>query len=366
LENLTRLVVVTNIPAPYRVPIYNLIAEKIGSNFLVIFKAERETNRLWNLPELKFSHIFLEMNFVSKMCGYNFFHNNFDILLHLRKFMPDIVITTSFDPTSLCAWIYSVLFRGKHISMIDGWLYSERNLSFVHRMIRKFVFSRSHAYIGAGKGSVALFESYGVLREQIFQSCLCINNRKYNNNRGFHARNYHLLFSGQFIGRKNPFFFVEVCKEIKKVIPDLKVAVMGGGVLKERILKTLDEGGVDYVYLGFKRQEELPNIYKDAKLLLFPTLRDPWGIVVNEALASGTPVITSPYAGVANDLITDTQNGFIVSLDLRKWVDICIRVLSAERLWVKLSQNAKLSVKDFTFKNAADGITKAVRYAYTK
>ena len=144
--------------------------------------------------------------------------------------------------------------------------------------------------------------------------------------------------------------------EMKHHIPGLRVAIIGDGAGRNELFDALNKGGVDFDYFGFVTQRDLPDVYCNAKVLLFPTLRDPWGIVVNEALASGTPVLTSPFAGVAHDLIVDGQNGFVVSLDVDKWVTTCIRILTREKLWKELSANARKSVDDYTFSNAANGI----------
>ena len=59
------------------------------------------------------------------------------------------------------------------------------------------------------------------------------------------------------------------------------------------------------MFHGFAAQRELPDLYRSAKVFLFPTLADVWGVVANEACAAGLPVIVSPHAGVAGELVRD-------------------------------------------------------------
>ena len=65
-------------------------------------------------------------------------------------------------------------------------------------------------------------------------------------------------------------------------------------------------------FSGFVHREELPKIYAFADALIFPTHSDPWGLVVNEAMACDVPVILTNVAGCASDLVQDGENGFVI------------------------------------------------------
>ena len=357
-----KIALVTNIPTPYRLPVYEKINEKYGNNFLVFFASKSELNHSWKLSRMEFNHHFLKENFKAKKDGFNYIHNNIDIFQALKKFEPDIVITTGFNPTHLYASLYAKLKGIKHICMTDGWLESEKYLSFIHRLVRKIVFRSSHAFIGASENSINLYRSYGIAEHKLFKSHLCVDNKLFNNNISFNDRTYDLLFSGQFTERKSPFLFVEIAVKIAKEISGLKVLILGDGPLKQDFLFKLKKSGIDYHYAGFVSQEDLPKYYSNVKLLLFPTRLDAWGIVVNEAMASGTPVITSPFAGVVNDLLINNINGYILDLDSTAWSKKVIDILNSQDLWGKLSQNAKDAVKEFNFDNAAKGIIDACAY----
>lgn len=359
-----KLAIVTNIPAPYRIPIYNILAEKYGDNFLVIYCARKEANRSWNLEDFRFSHVYLKEKTKAKGDGFNFVHNNPDIIRELKRFKPDVIITTGYNPTHLYAWLYALLTGKKHIPMTDGWQGSERNLSLLHRMVRKLVFFSSKAFIGAGENSVKLFESYGVKRERIFKSHLCVDNERFMKSCGRKQRVYHLMFSGQFLDIKLPFFFAEVCKRVKESVPELKVLLLGSGPLKEEFLGKLNEYGIDYDYPGFISQEELPGYYSSSKLFLFTTITDAWGIVANEAMASGMPVLVTPYAGVVNDLVLDGENGFILDTKAELWAERAVELLSDSERYKSFSEKARESVKEFNFQAAAEGIGEAFEYAF--
>lgn len=360
-----RVVIVINIPAPYRIPIFEKLSEYLGNDFLVIFAARSEPNRAWNIKELKFNHLFLNENITEKKDGFNYVHNNIDVIQHLKLYNPDVIITTGFNPTHLYAWLYAKLFRKKHVTMTDGTMTTEKHLSWLHKFIRKIVFSTSHAHIGASKSTIFLYESYHIPRRKIFQSHLCVDNGRFYNNLEFAQRTYDLMFSGNFIDIKRPLFFAEIVQKVSKTVKNLSVLIIGDGPLKNEFLSKMDTTGIDYTYPGYIEQKDLPSYYSKTKLFLFTTKHDAWGVVANEALASGTPVLVSPFAGVANDLVIDNYNGYILNDDSDIWAQYIIELLQNSKKWQHLSLNATDSVKQFTFEHAAMGILNACNYAYT-
>lgn len=356
-----KIVLVTNIPAPYRIPVYNLVARELGNNFLVIFCAKIEPNRHWDFEQFNFCHIYLKKNF-RRLRG-SFVHNNLDIISELRRFRPDVVITSGFNPTFLYAWLYALLSGCRHVPMTDGWLLSESALSRMHKVVRHLVYRTSRAFIGASKKSLDLYRSYGVAESNLFQSHLCIDNKRFSTLAKTAVRQYDIMFSGQFIERKMPDFFVDVACKVTNMRGAIKVLLLGNGPLKEHVLKRLTDAGIEFTDAGFVPQKELPNYYSRAKLFLFTTNNDPWGIVANEALASGTPVILSPNSGAAHDLVIDRWNGFVLESKVDLWAEKVVELLSHNQCWEELHDNALKSVEEFNFDDAADGIVAAAEWA---
>ena len=89
-----RVVIVTNIPAPYRLPVYALLAQDPDIDLHVVYCSGREPDRAWNLEEPQFVHTFLKGSFVRYRGRY--IHFNPDVWSVLKSFKPDIVVTTGF------------------------------------------------------------------------------------------------------------------------------------------------------------------------------------------------------------------------------------------------------------------------------
>lgn len=360
--SLTKIATITNTPAPYREETYAILNKKLKNQYHVYYCSRIGHNRLWKITDGDYNKTFLKsfsLKFKDRLIYFNF-----DIFTALNKFNPDVVLTSGFFPTMILAFIWSKCHGKKHITLTDGTITSEKHLSGIHRWVRKFVYFYTDAFIGSSKKSMELYLSYNVKSEKLFLSPLCIKNDIYKKCHGIQKK-FDIIFSGQFIDRKMPFFFIDVIKLVCESI-SCKVLLIGSGELKEKMLNKLDELNIEYSYPGFIQQEQMPFFYGSAKILLFPTKYDAWGLVTNEACAAGLPVITCDNAGAANELIIHDYNGFVLPLDEKVWAQHIIKLLSNEDLYKKFSTNALKGIQKYTYENAVQVIMDAAYYALQK
>jgi glycosyltransferase involved in cell wall biosynthesis len=111
-----------------------------------------------------------------------------------------------------------------------------------------------------------------------------------------------LLFAGRLVGIKRPQDLVRAAAQTG----DAHAVFCGGGPLEPE-LKALAESLLPgrATFLGFQNQGELPGIYAASDLLVLPSSYEPWGLVVNEAIASGLQAVASTLAGSAHDLVPE-------------------------------------------------------------
>jgi glycosyltransferase involved in cell wall biosynthesis len=359
-----KIALVVNEPPPYRVPIFNLIAQVPGVTFQVIFCCRREPNRKWNLPPMQFDHVFLRER-ITTVNG-RYIHNNPDVLLKLQRFAPDVIITNGFNPTHLYAFAYAVAKGIAYVPMTDGTDLSEQALSKVHRMIRRMVYARSRAFIAASAGGERLYRSYGIPEEKIFRSCLCTDNEAYTPPARPPEKEFDFIFCGRMEEGKQPLFALDVAAETARRLNRKTSILFVGSGSQEAELKraVLDRDDlVDVRFHGFATQQELPALYRSARLFLFPTQADVWGVVANEACAAGLPVIVTPRAGVAGELVRDAENGYVCELDLERWTRRATRLLMQPDQRQRYGERSLALAGQYTFGHAAAGILDACRFA---
>ncbi|WP_242489893.1 glycosyltransferase family 4 protein [Noviherbaspirillum cavernae] len=333
-------------------------------DFHVIFCSEREPNRLWDLPPFDFPHTFLRERFVTVRGRY--IHHNPDVISHLKRLAPDVVVTDGFNPTHLYAFAYAVMKNRAHAVMTDGTDVSEQSLSRVHKGVRRIVYARSHAFIAASQGGVRLYESYGIPAERCFMSCLCIDNGAYAAPlpTAQQDRPFDFIFSGRIEAVKNPLFALEVAAETaRRIKRKTSILFAGSGSMEGdvRAVASRQSHLVDTHLHGHAAQGQLPALYGSARLFLFPTLWDPWGVVANEACAAGLPVITTPAAGVAGELVRDSENGFVCTPDVKTWAQRAAMLLTQDHVWRGFSRRSLALVDDYSYDKAAEGLMAACR-----
>lgn len=361
---MTRLAIITNEPPPYRIPVFQRVGEIPGLSLQVIFCARREPNRQWDLPPLDFDHRFLRERITTVKGRY--IHNNPDVIPALKQFSPDVIVNDGFNPTQLYAFGHA-LFKGiAHVPLTDGTYQSEQSLSAVHRIVRRLVYARSAAFLSASEGGTRLYQSYGIPAERCFKSYLCIDNDAYLRQPEPAGEKHDFIFCGRMVPEKGPLFALNVARETaRRLGRRVRILFVGAGSEEERVKEASSRlsDQVETRFHGFALQKELPALYRSARIFLFPTHADVWGVVANEACAAGLPVIVSPHAGVAGELVLDGENGFICELDAKLWAERAASLLTQIEQWERFSRRSLSLVREYSFDNAAGGLVDACRFA---
>lgn len=362
-----KIALVVNEPPPYRIPVFNRIAATPGVSLQVIFCCRREPNRQWDLPPIAFDAVYLRERITTVRGRY--IHNNPDVLVALNRFRPDVVVGNGFNPTHLYAMAWCALRRRPYVPMTDGTLQSERALSGVHATIRRQVYRRARAFIAASQGGIALYESYGVPRNRCYLSCLCIDNARFGPAPGQPAAAWDFILSGRLEPGKRPDFALDVAARCASLLGrKTRLLLVGAGSmesgLRQQAARLADR--VDVGFNGFAAQGELPALYRSARLFLFPTQADVWGVVANEACAAGLPVLVTPQAGVAGELVIDGCNGHVREADADVWAGLAAGLLADEERRQRYAQCSLQLVEAYRFELAAQGIVDACSAALDK
>ncbi|RJF99215.1 glycosyltransferase family 4 protein [Noviherbaspirillum saxi] len=358
-----RISLVSNELPPYRVPFFRALDRTPGVTLQVLFCTRREPNRMWDIPMLDFGHEFLHEHFITVRDRY--IHNNPGVVKALHKFLPDVVITGGFNPTHLYAFAYALVARRPHIAMTDGTDRSERDLGRWHKAVRRIVYSRTAAFVSASQGGKRLHRSYGADDAACFHSCLCIDNAEFAASPDT-PRDLDFLFCGRIEAVKNPLFAFEVALACaRKLQRQVSIVFVGAGSQDAELRALARQHGdlVDARFSGFVAHKDLPGVYQSAKVFLFPSSWDPWGVVANEACAAGVPVLVSPHAGVAGELVVHGHNGYVEELELETWSDAAANLLSQAALWARFSRQSVAMANDYSYANAANGLLAACRHA---
>jgi glycosyltransferase involved in cell wall biosynthesis len=359
-----KIALVTHHPPSFRIPIFQKIGGTADVALQAIFCGERTPNRQRELPQMGFDHVFLKEHYHRP--GSNFTNNNPDVIGVLKRLAPNVIITTGFNPTFLYAFGYALAKSIPHVPMTDGTVISENSLSWRESLIRRLVYSRSRAFIAASYGGLRLYKSYRVNPESCFQSCLCIDNNAFAPCDVERHKRFDFIFCGRIEEVKNPLFALDVAAAVaQRLGRRTSILFVGSGTEEENLRKAAAclSALVEAEFHGFATQDELPGLYQSARIFLLPSRWDPWGVVANEACAAGLPVIVSPHAGVAGELVQDGENGFVCRLNPILWAERASSLLVGEDTYRRFALRSSELASRYTFERAAAGVVDACRYA---
>jgi len=343
------IVLLTNILAPYRIRLYNLLSEKFkkeGYKFKIVFMAENEENRAWQIrrSELKTEAIVLP--------GWHKFFWRFEFPLHLNwgvwKFLnrenPDVLISGGYSqPANWIALAYCKHFAKPFILWTSTTKESVKGRDILRHALRAFFIRQADAFVTYGKRATEYLLDFGIPQERVFTGCNLgdVNfyreaTSKFRKTAEFlDLRNNFkkpvLLYVGQFIRRKGLVQLIEALSGMKN--ESWSLLLVGSGPLLGEIKKKIETEGLSerVILTGFKEKEELAKFYAISDIFILPSLREPYAIVISEALASGLFVVASRYDGAAWDLIEEKRNGLIVDpadvISLREGIRTALEIV---------------------------------------
>lgn len=157
---------------------------------------------------------------------------------------------------------------------------------------------------------------------------------------------------GRFIPLKR---FDVLIKMWKKMPSNYYLIIIGGGPEENRYRSLISESHISNIALEkFHEKEKLKEFYICADVLIHPTSYDVWGLVINEALACGLPVVVSDHCVAGLELIRQGINGFVFQLyDDREMCNYVIKILENDECRIKMKENAVKSISEYTIENMA-------------
>jgi glycosyltransferase involved in cell wall biosynthesis len=145
---------------------------------------------------------------------------------------------------------------------------------------------------------------------------------------------------------------------------EVDLTIVGEGSMKESIVRWASQlSGPPVRVPGYLASEALAREYARADVFVFPSRSDPWGMVLNEALASGLPVVTTQAPGAVDDLLLGTGVGLIAPVgDPTALSDRIQTLIDDPALRVAMGNRATKTIMGFTPEAWAESVEDAVRF----
>ncbi len=326
------IVFLTSGKTPYRTAFFKELSKY--KNVCVLYELERSYEREWDveknhteaLREIVLKSI--KKNINTALCP--------EVLKYLKKDKKCVIVGGYSTPTGMLSIAWMKLIGKPYVLNADGGIIKKDK--WLRKRIKKFFISGAAYWLSSGKKTTEYLEYYGADRTKIVEypfassvSCDILKNpidkrEKKNLRARLNMKEERIIISvGQFIPRKGFDILLKT-----EVLSDKRIGLyIIGGIPTEEYEKIKQDRGLDNVhFVGFKQKEELQAYYSAADMFVLPTREDIWGLVVNEAMAKGLPVITTDNCVAGMELVQNGLNGYIVQTEnvsqLNEAIENCI------------------------------------------
>ena len=315
-------IIITHIPAFYKVNLYNELAKKL--NILVVFIAsdtdEKRADDFITLDNAKFKYELL--------CNGNF--QTRDLSSNIKK-LKQVLKNNEYRKVLVSGWdlkeFWYIVFRNsklKNCLALESSINDSRT-DGIRGWIKKIFLSRISTVFASGnlhkellnvlnyKGKIKITKGVGI-----------INKPEYTSKKKEYYRRF--LFIGRLSHEKNIHKLIDIFNEL----PEYTLTIIGAGPL-ENELKTKSKSNI--IFLGQIENFKLKDYFLTNDIFILPSIAESWGLVVEEALYFGLPVLVSERCG-ASELVKNSINGYIINEDVEMTKNIIININAHE--YIKL------------------------------
>ena len=335
-SRVTRLLYLVSHPIQYQAPLLRRIADQSDIDLRVLFERTHPDNRYFDTGfgrEVKWDVDLIDGYENAPMAGV-------DIKREIGR--ADVIWLHGWQTPRMRSCLRQakrsgrpVLMRGENCDLampdgsgVRGWL----KRKFVNKIFKSCDF-----YLAIGSENRRYYLNRGVPPPQIIDMPYAVDNEAFGNLAKYAKKNRNalreklgisptrrvVLFAGKLQSRKNPQLLAKAIASADWAIEVPALIFVGDGESRAE----LEELAPDAIFTGFVNQTEMPAYYDLADIFVLPSVREPWGLAVNEAMACGTAAIVSDQVGCAADLI-DSGNGRIVpagdQISLSKALVVCL------------------------------------------
>lgn len=355
--------------APYRVPVFNQLARIAGIDLRVLYLAETDPRREWRSYADEMAYSFAVLRERHRIVrDDNWIHLSSGVTREILKFRPDIVLAGGWDQPS-----YILSYSLRHVFGYGFGMWVESNArdrrrgSPIAEGLKRRMVRGSGAIAVPGRASGAYVASLGAPADRIVVAPNAVDS-DYFRARGAVDRSDRsaaprFLYVGRLHEMKGLGTLLDAWKILRPEAGTLALA--GSGPMEAEIAARIASEGIANVeMLGHLQREGLAAEYARADVFVFPSWSDPWGLVLNEAMAAGLPIVSTTVPGAVDDMVVDEDNGLLVApRDADGLAKALIRLSENADERVAMGLRSLQRIEAFSPAACAAGLAEAARVA---
>jgi glycosyltransferase involved in cell wall biosynthesis len=362
-----KLIFITNIPTPYKISFFNELNRYFDLTVVYVKSKSNYRHKEWmKNNNTKFEFFDISNNSLIKK------------LLLLKNYTKNkiIILNGYYLIVYLFFIIYLNLFKIKYYLNVEGGFFRTREF-FLLSLIKRYVFSHSPYIFSSGDYTNEYLIKYSadksIIHKVNFSSIFESDIKVIDFREKFHLRLKHnlpknskiVLFVGSFITRKGIDLIIDTIQSNRITTSDLFFILIGGkpdNLGKSKIKELQNTKLSNYLIIDYLDKSELFEYYTLSDFFLLPTREDIWGLVINEAMSKGLPIISTKKSIAALELV-DKSNGFLLDdISINSIVNALLKLSKMDEISInKLSANSSNRIKSYTIENYAKQINDYIK-----
>ena len=371
-----KYLILHNLVSPYKTLMFNALWD-LTDEFMVLNIAETENCREWDV-EKDGARFPMEIMFKGNVEDVEPLRAVARTFSRLNYFNPEVVMVYGYAyPSYWTAWIWCLLRRRRLAVLVES-QYCDKPRHVVKEFVKRLFIAGCDVAFGAGTMHRNYLVGLGMKAEKVFivNGVGGVDNTYFGRiledfksnaelRAGLGIPEHNFLFVGRFSPEKNIMTLLKAYRALRqRTGEDWGLILVGNGPQLDEISAFIGEYNLSDVFMpGFRQKEELVRFYGAADVLILPSLSEPWGLVVDEALTCGMPVIVSNKCGSAPDLVKEGENGFTFDpQDVEGLTEIMSRFALGEVNIEKMGAASREIIESFTPQNAAKSVLKGMKF----
>ena len=323
-------------PASYTIDRNKMVYEPLNIDYCYLKSSSLASNVKNDAISIEYFNLIKKICFIRKILIQN-----------------DIVIMNGYVHFEFFALLFLNTFFRKKIGIDSDTQYSlpkNRFKKWIKIGYLNFIFRKKNIYglAGGTKKHFDLFLNFGMPRSHVYLMPMMVNNLKFENgNYQSKSKNpFNFIFVGRIVEQKNIRVLIDSFISVSKKHSNARLIIVGDGNLLQSFQNEFAHIE-KIIFSGAKFDKDLMEIYKKAHVLVLPSLYEPWGLVVNEALSAGLPVIVSEQVGASHDLVLKPNTGFVLNNnEPNELIEKMMELIENEDMFSQFSDNAYKYMKN--------------------
>ncbi len=353
-----KVLFITNLPSPYRVRFFSELGKLCDLTVIYERRSASDRDAKWTaITEKTFKEIHLDANKIGADNSWSL-----GILKYLNSSYDCIVVGMYSTVTAMIAIAYMKMLKIPFILSTDGGFVKEERKE--KKLFKQFFISAANKWLSTGTIASEYLRHYGANKKKIYvypftslsDQDILLNPVSFEEKKNLKNKlgineDKMVLSVGQFIYRKGFDVLLKACQTFDKTIGIYII----GGTNNEEYIALCDKYNLSNVhFINYMDKSKLQEYYKAADLFVLPTREDIWGLVINEAMSCGLPIITTDKCIAGQELISNGLNGYIVPVEnVDELKQKMLLILNDKFLQKNMSERSIKTIKNYTFSNMA-------------